>query len=148
MVWYQVRFYEIEEFWGNMETKRITWVDMAKGYGIIAVFIGHLVQGGMLGNFVYSFHLPLFFFLSGYLFHANVDFLTFLKKKARSILVPYFSLGIFIVFFTVYRVLWAHFFTEIPDDKDVYLYVKEEFLRFFASGKICDSMVFGGFTLD
>ena len=85
-----------------MNTKRITWVDMAKGYGMIAVLIGHLVQGGLLGNFVYSFHLPLFFFLSGYLFHPNVGFGTFLKKKAKSILIPYFCLGIFIVFFSVY----------------------------------------------
>ncbi len=85
-----------------MQTKRITWIDMAKGYGMIAVLIGHLVQGGLLGNFVYSFHLPLFFFLSGFLFHPNVGFGTFLKKKAKSILAPYFSLGIFIVFFSVY----------------------------------------------
>ncbi len=113
---------------GNMETKRITWVDMAKGYGIIAVFIGHLVQGGMLGNFVYSFHLPLFFFLSGYLFHANVDFLTFLKKKARSILVPYFSLGIFIVFFTVY---YEHIFLQkYPTTKMFTYMLKKNFFDF------------------
>ena len=93
----------------GMQTKRITWVDMAKGYGMIAVLIGHLVQGSMLGNFVYSFHLPLFFFLSGYLFHADMDFISFLKKKARSILIPYFSLGIFIVFFSVlYPCLFEH----------------------------------------
>lgn len=86
----------------GMQTKRITWIDMAKGYGMLAVLIGHLVQGGLLGNFVYSFHLPLFFFLSGYLFNGSVGFGTFLKKKAKSILLPYFSLGIFIVFFSVY----------------------------------------------
>ena len=92
-----------------MQSKRITWVDMAKGYGMIAVLIGHLVQGSFLGDFVYSFHLPLFFFLSGYLFNADTDFISFLKKKGRSILLPYFSLGIFIVFFSVlYPCLFEH----------------------------------------
>ena len=92
-----------------MQSNRISWVDMAKGYGMIAVLIGHLVQNSFLGNFVYSFHLPLFFFLSGYLFHADTDFISFLKKKGKSILLPYFSLGIFIVVFSVlYPCLFEH----------------------------------------
>ena len=70
---------------------------MAKGYGIIAVLIGHMVQGSVLGVFVYSFHLPLFFFLSGYLFKSSDKFTDFLKKKCRSILLPYFTLGILVV---------------------------------------------------
>ena len=82
----------------NQDNQRINWIDMAKGYGIIAVFIGHMVQNSALGLFVYSFHLPLFFFLSGYLFKPEADFVSFLKKKARSILLPYFILGLPVVF--------------------------------------------------
>ncbi|MCR5098302.1 MAG: acyltransferase family protein [Lachnospiraceae bacterium] len=81
-----------------MEKKRINWIDMAKGYGILAVFIGHMVQSSALGLFVYSFHLPLFFFLSGYLFKADDGFGSFIKKKSRSILLPYFTLGLPVVF--------------------------------------------------
>ncbi len=77
---------------------------MAKGYGILAVFTGHLVQGTLIGNFVYSFHLPLFFFISGYLFNTDkyLSFVSFLKHKAKSILLPYFTLGLPIVFFAAY----------------------------------------------
>ena len=82
--------------------KRIPWVDMAKGYGILAIFTGHLVEGTIIGDFVYSFHLPLFFFLSGYLFKADMSFGKFISKKARSILLPYFILGLPVVFFSVY----------------------------------------------
>ena len=67
----------------NQDNQRINWIDMAKGYGIIAVFIGHMVQNSALGLFVYSFHLPLFFFLSGYLFKPEASFVSFLKKKPR-----------------------------------------------------------------
>lgn len=57
---------------------RIEWVDAAKGVGIILVVIGHAIVGlrdgslipkdGTLAyilNLIYSFHMPLFFFLSG-----------------------------------------------------------------------------------
>ena len=80
-----------------MDNRRINWIDMAKGYGIIAVFIGHMVQNSLLGLFVYSFHLPLFFFLSGYLFNPNDRFGAFIKKKCRGILLPYFTLGLVVV---------------------------------------------------
>ena len=83
---------------------RIPWIDMAKGYGILAVFLGHLVQGSPLGDFVYSFHLPLFFFISGFLFSTDkyLSFGSFLKHKEKSILLPYFTLGPPIVIFAAY----------------------------------------------
>ena len=52
----------------NIDTKREIWVDYAKGIGIILVVIGHLgVMPTNIVNIVYTFHMPLFFFLSGYL---------------------------------------------------------------------------------
>lgn len=75
---------------------------MAKGYGILAVFTGHLVQWTPIGDFVYSFHLPLFFFISGYLFNRDRSFGKFVAHKCKSILLPYFVLGLPIVFFNAY----------------------------------------------
>lgn len=46
---------------------RIDWVDTARGIGIIAVAVGHVWTQGALRGAVYSFHMPLFFLLSGYL---------------------------------------------------------------------------------
>ncbi len=86
----------------HMESKRIEWIDMAKGYGILCVFVGHMVQSSALGLFVYSFHLPLFFFLSGFLFNPGDNFFAFLKKKCRGILLPYFTLGLLVVFCDAY----------------------------------------------
>lgn len=41
--------------------KRITWLDAAKGYGILLVIFAH-VDYSYLRNIIYTFHMPLFFF--------------------------------------------------------------------------------------
>lgn len=50
---------------------RIEEIDIAKGIGIILVISGHLCENGPIRNFIYSFHMPLFFMLSGLVY--NVD---------------------------------------------------------------------------
>ena len=46
---------------------RFEWVDVARGIGIVAVAAGHVWTSGPLRDALYSFHMPLFFLLSGYL---------------------------------------------------------------------------------
>ena len=46
---------------------RLEWIDVARGIGIIAVVVGHVWTRGPLRDAVYSFHMPLFFLLSGIL---------------------------------------------------------------------------------
>ncbi|MBH1998988.1 MAG: acyltransferase family protein [Sphingomonadaceae bacterium] len=46
---------------------RLDWVDVARGIGILAVVVGHVWTRGPLRDAVYSFHMPLFFLLSGML---------------------------------------------------------------------------------
>jgi acyltransferase len=71
--------------------KRIEWIDVAKGIGIFLVVIGHtdLPENYMI--YIYSFHMPLFFFISGVLFSSNKfnNYTEFIKRKAKSLLVPY-----------------------------------------------------------
>ena len=72
---------------------RLVWADQAKGFGIIAVVIGHTaLEYGWWGTFIYSFHMPLFFFLSGFFFSWSPDLPAAeqIRKKVRTILVPYF----------------------------------------------------------
>ena len=89
-----------------MQTKttpsRISWIDMAKGYGTILVIYAHLGQGP-LWTWMYSFHLPLFFFLSGYVFNTKHNFENFLLRKVKSIVIPYFCLGIPMVVFALLK---------------------------------------------
>lgn len=94
----------------TQNSKRIDWIDMAKGYGMIAVIISHLCLGP-LKLWLYTFHMPLFFFLSGYVFSNKDKFGIFLKKKSRSLLLPYFSLGIPMVLFAVLFSLFKNTFS-------------------------------------
>lgn len=72
-----------------MKNKNVRWVNIAKGLGIITVVIGH--SGSPLRNYLYLFHMALFFFLSGYLYkdHYTNNFLQFIKKRVVSLYLPF-----------------------------------------------------------
>lgn len=75
-----------------MSSRRVSWIDICRGIGIIFVMYGHVLGSDASRYLIYSFHMPLFFFLSGVVFHHRhyVKFLTFLKKTIKGILLPYF----------------------------------------------------------
>lgn len=70
--------------------KRIEWIDLAKGIGMILVMLGHAKMPSYLVKFIYSFHMPLFFFLSGCVF-SDKDITTgkFIIKKFKTLIIPY-----------------------------------------------------------
>lgn len=81
--------------------KRIGWVDVAKGIGIILVILGHMPTIPILIRlWIFSFHMPLFFFVSGYLYNVkdeSISLNSLLKKKTRKILKPYVIFSILFV---------------------------------------------------
>ncbi len=88
-----------------MTTKRISYIDMAKGIGIILVVFGHSgFPTPVMSQWISSFHMPLFFLLSGMLLsHTGAHekpLDTTIKKKVRTILVPYLFFSIFSIIFS------------------------------------------------
>ena len=76
-----------------MNRARIEYIDIAKGIGILLVALAHAdisLISPYLHRFIYAFHMPLFFFLSGYFFNPDILFWTLFKKRFHSILKPYF----------------------------------------------------------
>lgn len=71
--------------------KRQIWVDVLKGFGIIAVVLGHITYNQLLVRTIFMFHMPLFFLVGGWLHNADMPQRDYLKMKARSLLVPYLS---------------------------------------------------------
>jgi len=79
--------------------ERLVYIDQMKGIAILLVVMGHLIgyntDCDAAFGFIYSFHMPLFFMISGYLGYktTNIDsFKTygiFLKKKFIAILLPF-----------------------------------------------------------
>lgn len=75
-------------------TKRDTTFDIMKCFGIIAVIIGHLSSIGH--QFIFSWHMPLFFIVSGYFYHEK-DVKSMIKNDAKRLLLPYFATCLIIV---------------------------------------------------
>ena len=67
---------------------------------MLLVILGH--SGALPSSLlcvVYSFHMPLFFALSGYTFNTKKDFKTFIISKIKGFLVPYVFLCFILLFF-------------------------------------------------
>lgn len=85
--------------------KRISYIDMAKGIGIILVVFGHSgFPTPVMNQWISSFHMPLFFLLSGMLLSYTgaheKPLSTTIKKKVRTILVPYLFFSVFSIIFS------------------------------------------------
>ena len=83
----------------NKVTKTIPYIAQAQLIGCILVIIGHSIPLDWeipnmiytLDVFLYTFHMPLFFLMSGPLYKADryPSFILSLKKRIYSLLVPY-----------------------------------------------------------
>ncbi len=69
-----------------MAQERDQFIDFIKGIGIFLVAWGHAMVPR--SEFLYSFHMPLFFAISGYLFTSR-NVLTFTISKLRYLLLPF-----------------------------------------------------------
>lgn len=75
------------------EKNRIEWIDICKFLGILAIFVGHFAtSAGDLYPFVFKYHVPLFFFLSGCMdtFDKEKKYIKYVWKKIKTILLPFF----------------------------------------------------------
>lgn len=74
--------------------KRNVAIDVARGLALFFVVLGHLVTvKSKTFTWIFSFHMPLFFFLSGMCFNIDKysNFFEFLKEKVKKRIVPYFG---------------------------------------------------------
>ena len=68
-------------------------IDYLKVFGIYLMVLGHSQYlPDNLESIIYSFHMPIFFFISGYLFKDD-KFQNIIYKGARSLLLPYFLIN-------------------------------------------------------
>lgn len=96
-----------------MTAKRLNYLDMAKGIGIILVVAAHsgLCGDGLLA-WLSSFHMPLFFVISGMLLSHRQEEARPLAhsacRKVRSILLPYFTFSLIYLLIELIYGLWKH----------------------------------------
>jgi fucose 4-O-acetylase-like acetyltransferase len=96
--------------------KRVAYIDLAKGIGMVLVLCGHL-QNGIVFSFspylqdfcrwIFSFHMPMFFIISGMLFAAKgeiPEMKVFFKKRFSSIMIPYYLFSVIYFLIIIYGV--------------------------------------------
>ncbi|PLS08465.1 acyltransferase family protein [Neobacillus cucumis] len=77
-------------------SKRLDWLDLGKGLGMLLVMLGHADIPAPLKTYIYTFHMPLFFFLSGYLYKKEKfpNLKVFLTRRTKSLILPYLSFSL------------------------------------------------------
>lgn len=109
----------------------IEWMLIAKGIGIVLVVIGHFYPDtspsywSEIRSVIYSFHMPLFFLLSGYLYnHGKYSYRDLIKNKTRRLLYPFISVAT--LFLMVKYVSGRVFILEHPVNIDsIYALLKD-----------------------
>ena len=105
-----------------MKSEQWKWVDIAKGIGIILVLLGHFNIPDTLRVEIYTFHIPLFFFLSGVVFNGHKPINRFLGDEAKRMIVPYYCWAFF--YFVLFKLLVQIVRGQsVNIGKDVYIYI-------------------------
>lgn len=68
--------------------ERVRYFDIAKGVAIFCIIAGHM-RNTIINNFVFTFHVPIFFLISGYFLKSNRPFKEFVTKKCNQLIRPY-----------------------------------------------------------
>lgn len=95
-----------------MNRQKITWLQILQGWSMLLVVIGHVTLTGIFENpqtpvsatierVIYSFHMPLFMFISGFLFYftkisRDLAYKEVVSDKLKRLGIPY----LFFTFFT------------------------------------------------
>ena len=91
------------------------YIDVARGIAMICIVLGHL---GIekIDRFVFTFHVPIFFMLTGYFTSDRLSISEFCKKRFKTLIVPYIVTSCIII---VLSVFFNHFFPTGLSQKEV-----------------------------
>lgn len=74
--------------------KRLSYLDILRGIGIILVVFAHIyINNHVVYDWIYSFHMPLFFLAAGMVYKEKAIWID-LKRRIQTIVLPYFCFGI------------------------------------------------------
>lgn len=102
-----------------INTKRIEYIDLAKGVCIILVVLYHTLNDFGIHDYfaadaMRDFRMPLYFFLSGLFFKPYEGYMGFLKRKINKLLIPF--LAFYFITVVCYEYISGVFHgTSLPD---------------------------------
>lgn len=82
----------------NENKTRIEWIDISKGIAIILVVLGHSSIPYSISNFIWAFHMPLFFMASGLVANFPKNTLReFAFHRLRTLMLPFVIYSIIVI---------------------------------------------------
>ena len=66
----------------TLSTKRIIFIDVAKGIAIVLMIIGHVLEQGLKRSIIFSFHMPLYIITSGFFYKEKS-----LKEDIKNLII-------------------------------------------------------------
>lgn len=115
----------------EQKQERVLWVDFAKTVGIWLIVLGQMKISSHIEKFIFAFHLPLFFFVAGYLEKNGKTLKETIINGIKALIIPY------IILYGLFYIYWFFIgFLHHPE-----LYANEPLI--YAMGKPIAGMVFG-----
>lgn len=115
-----------------MKKKRIVWLDAVRGWAIILVILGHTDISKMnkeIFTWIYSFHIPLFFIISGMVFSIKeVKYTKFLKNKVITLLVPY-------IVFRIIEIMFGMIYSTMLGSSITYIDIRNRVVGLFLQSR-------------
>lgn len=113
----------------QQKNQRLYWIDCLKTILIYFMVIGHITNiNPDLKQWIYTFHMPCFFIVSGFLYKPSS-----IQKSFKSLFVPVFIISIFNL---LYRFIILYYGLKIPWDFRTYILYPINSFIFFPSSKI------------
>lgn len=98
---------------------RVEYIDLAKGYGIVAIMAWHIHLAPFFSiHYMKFWVLPMFFLLSGVFAKTEMTFIELIKRDVKRFFVPMFF------FNAIYLILNMVFFLLLPDQYSISKTVK------------------------
>ena len=81
----------------NLKEKRYIWLDIAKVITIMLMVMGHSSIPHYLSNFIWVFHMPLFFMAAGWTTNwTKRSFGSYFLHRVRTLILPFVTYSILV----------------------------------------------------
>lgn len=88
----------------DCQKTRILWIDITRAVLMLFIIIGHCAGvSEMWHRIIFSFHVPAFFILSGYVYKTHADKKKQIEKDFRELLLPYFATALIVCGIQIYN---------------------------------------------
>lgn len=111
-----------------MKKERVVWIDTTKVFMMFLVILGHTNMSKNVVKWIYSFHMPIFFILSGAAYgisqkRKHMKYYQYIAHRAKGLLLPYFTLSFLMlpIWYISFKILGTSEYTILMKIKGIFI---------------------------